>query len=918
MLKRNSRAILLVLLCACGGERRMTDGTPRGDDGRAGTAPENRVQGGDLLAGLQSRTLKNGMKIVVKEDRALPVVATCLGFRVGSVNETAEMTGLAHYLEHMLFKGTDRYKRGEIDRITFEAGGANNAWTSEDMTVYWFHVAADKLDEFLALEANRMTKCTMDAVEFQNEKKVVLEELNQRLDSPWGPLGEEMEKVVFAQSGYNHPILGLREHLDKMTREQMVNFYRTYYQPNNAILVIVGDVRVEECFAAAAKHFEPLPAAALPPPPKGKEPPQEKERRFTVETEDAADRLLVAFRSDVVGTKTDIVLDVVSTLLSHGKKSRLHLRLVEKEDLVAEGGVETTNNARKHDGVFYVQVELKPGARIEAAEKAVLEELERLRAKPVDTAELQRAKNILRASFAFGKESTIDLAQSIVQFEVLGLPDYLGKYMGRVAAVTPADIQETVRAVFDAKRRTVGTALHKEKKDGKNGRRSGPSPARCARSPFARAQAAPDLGEYWEVRLRNGLTLLAKRKEGVPVVSVQAYVRAGALLEPDDKAGVATLTGEMLDEGIRDEPGRRTLGHEQIAGMIEDVGGALQTGATGVSVKVLSEHRNLAFDLVRDLLLFPSFPNDRFKKLKQDQLAEIQSMDDDPQSVARRLFYETVYPNHPMRRPGIGYANTVEKIARDDVIAHHRRFFRPENAIVAVVGDVNPSEALADLARRFGDWRGGGAWERPEVPGVSRQTEPRERYEFRRKNQVNVYLGHVGIDRLNPDYAALALMEYVLCKGSGFTDRMSMKIRDEMGFAYTVGGGITDGAGEVAGPFVLYIGTKAEQKDDALAAAREELRKFVDEGPTDAEVESAKKFLSRSVVFEWETSGSVAEGLIEMRRFNLSPDHLARFVKTVRGLTREDVKRVAQKYLDAKNLSLVIVGPVDKEGKVIK
>jgi zinc protease len=425
------------------------------------------------------------------------------------VHEPEGTSGLAHFLEHMLFKGTDRYKRGEIDRITFEAGGANNAFTSHDMTVYWFHVASDKLDDFLAIEANRMTKCTMDATEFELEKKVVLEELNRDLDGPWGLLEQEMEKTVFTKSTYHHPVLGWREHLEKMTRDEMVDYYRKYYQPNNAILVIVGDVKADECLKKAASCFEALPAGPALPEAKGQEPPQDQERRFEIETEDSTARLLLAYRSDVVGSKADIVLDVLSNILTNGKKSRLHLRLVEKDDLVAEGGISTSNYARKYDGVFYVQAELKPEAKPESAEKSILEELERLTKEPVTKAELDRAKSLLRASFAFGKESTIDLATAIVQFEVLNVPNYLREYMDRVRAVTAEDIREVARAVLDAKRRTVGVA--KPKKDGKDGRIS-PRRERHGRAPL-RLQSAPDLGEYWEVRLPSGLTLMAKRKE---------------------------------------------------------------------------------------------------------------------------------------------------------------------------------------------------------------------------------------------------------------------------------------------------------------------------------------------------------------------------------------------------------------------
>ena len=416
------------------------------------------------------------------------------------------------------------------------------------------------------------------------------------------------------------------------------------------------------------------------------------------------------------------------------------------------------------------------------------------------------------------------------------------------------------------------------------------------------------------VTLENGLTLLVKRRSDVPVLSIQARVDAGQLHEPEEKAGLAELTGDLLDEGSEDDRGSRRTG-DQIAAEIEFVGGRYSTSANGAAVKVLSEHASLAFDLLRDVLRYPSFPQERFEKSREDMLAEIQSLDDDPAQVARRLFYEEAYRGHPYHRPSIGYARTVKNLTRDDVQAHYKRFFRPENTIIAVAGDIDPSRAVKEIRSRFGTWKGEGKWVAPAPDRAVRQTEPRAVSSTFKAQQVRIHLGHVGIERTDPDYHALRVMETILCSSPGFTNRLARRVREVEGLAYDVSGTITIGAGAAAGPFQIVLGVEAKDKDKALRLVIDEVRKFVEEGPTLEEVEDAKGYLMASFVSSWETMDDLASYLLEVSRYGLGIDYSERYHGAVAGVTCEEVLRVVRKHLDPAALTVVVVGPADKEGK---
>ncbi len=881
----------------------------------------------DLLAGLERRELPNGLAVVVKEDRRLPRATVMLAYRVGSVNEDPGITGVSHFFEHMVFKGTEKYKRGDIDLVTYRCGGENNAFTTHDMTGYWFHVDARHVEEIFDILADTMGNCTLEPREFEAEKNTVLQEMNIWLDGPWGRLERELESAVYRESRYRHPVLGWKEDVENLTRDRMMEYYKAFYRPNNASLVVLGDVRKEEVFLQAEKHFGKIPRGKDASGARAAEPPQEAERVVDLKTDKTADRLMMAFRADRAGTEADIVLDVVSTILGEGRTSRLNVRLVEKEDLAGEGDVNVSNYSRRHEGLFTVQVQLALEAPLDKTRAVVVEELEALQKHPVPERELRRAKNILRAHFAFEAESQYALAERIGYFEALGLPDYVREYMDRVEAVTPAKILEVARRVFRAENRTVALGRAKVGRSGappaSGGVRGAGSrpPGAFRRKPVARAalsQEAPEFGPMREVRLDNGLTLLVKPRRDVPVLAVTAFVDAGPLHEPEDKAGLAVLTGDLLDEGIEDPAAGRRRSAEELAAEIEFVGGTLTTGSSGASAKVLSEHAGLAFDLLRDVLRHPAFPADRVEKLREDQVARIEAQDDDPAAVARRLFYEEAYKGHPLHRPAVGYKAAVEKLTREDVLAHHRRLFRPENTIVAVAGDIDPGRAEEEVRARFGGWRGEGEWKAPAVPPASRQAEPRRVFSTYSSRQVRFHLGHVGVERSSPDWFALRVTESILCASAGFTNRLAKNVRDVQGLAYDVGGSLTAGAGKVAGPFQVVLGTEAKDKDRGLEAAMAELRRFLEEGPSPVEVEDARRYLLGSFVSAWETTDELAAYMVEVRRHGLGADYPARFHRAVSAVTPEEVRRAARKTIDLANLTLVVVGPVDREGKLLR
>ncbi len=409
----------------------------------------------------------------------------------------------------------------------------------------------------------------------------------------------------------------------------------------------------------------------------------------------------------------------------------------------------------------------------------------------------------------------------------------------------------------------------------------------------------------------NGLTLLLYENRRLPIVVAEAYVRRTKLYEPDEKAGVSTLVGNLLVEGTAKHSG------PQIAEMIEDVGGILSMNQSGGTVKVLTPNRKLGLGLLFECLTEADFPKDAFAREKEKLLTLIADFDKRPDQRALALYREMAYGKSPLGRSLLTERKTLEKLTPEDCKAFHRKVFLPNNTIIAVVGDFDSKTVIDEItpptmAAKKTDLA------RPVVPPVE---QPKE---FTQKiltmgdaTQLHFYMGHPGVKRNNPDYYKLLVMDYVLGTGPGFTDRLSARLRDREGLAYTVTANISSSAGEEPGLFTCYIGTFPDKFAEVKKQFLEELNKIRDEPPTAQEVEDAKQYLLFNLPFRFTTNDNIATQLVYIERNGLGFDFLEQYRKAVGAVTPEDVQAVAKKFLDPTHMVLVAAGPIDEKGNPI-
>ncbi len=862
------------------------------------------------------RTLSNGFKALVLPRSHAPVVVSDLYYPVGSVHEPAGKTGLAHFVEHMLFKGTERFPKGQIDRLAFIAAGQSNAETAEDFTHYWFAFPADRWELALAVEADRMLGATFDLREVEVERHVIGEERARDLDSPLGRLDQTHLALAYLRHPYRNPILGWPDDLARITVEDLRDFYRRHYRPDGAVLVIVGDVAPEAALDRIEAHFGGLPRGGVPrlEPPWG-EPRQAGRRDCTLVESESVARGLFGWHTVARGHPDGPPLDVLSDLLTCGRRSRLWETLIEREKLAT--WVETAQEGARQAGQFLLQIEATPGVEPARLDQAIAEVFQRLADDGPTPEELVRSRHRLEAAWRWEQEDLAGLAAGLGQ---VALWDDWRAWQAEhraALAVEPDDIRRVVSTYLIDSNLTVGWSL--------------PRPSRsmavllpAETLPRAPRPAAPPsverpiglivpaggskLVDYRPqgTALSNGMGLITERRPGTGIVALELFIDAGLLRE--EKPGLAYLTGRMLDEGTQ------TRSAEALAEEIEDVGGTLDLGSTGASTRVRAEDLPLALEVLADVVRRPAFPAEAVPWAKRRIAAELQSDRDDPAFRADLIFRGLVYGEHPYARDPRGAAREIARLTLDDVKAHHARLFRPDQTFLVAVGDFEPRRLHSLVKAHFGTWEACG--ERPAgMPRVVRSARPRVRRVVHPGEQIHIVLGHLGVPRNHPDFDALTVLDHIFGSGPGFTDRLSRLLRDEMGLAYSVAGGMTDSADVAPGLFRVYVGTMPDEADRVVAAITDQVRAMHAGDFSDEEVDRARRYVAGSWVFDYQTVEQRAERLLELERWALGLDEPLHWPERIARVTPRQVRRAARAHINPAALTRVEFGPIRRRGQ---
>jgi zinc protease len=852
--------------------------------------------------------LDNGLEVILEENHASPVVAFQAWLKVGSADEPAELGGIAHVFEHMLFKGTKKRGVGQIAREVEGCGGEINAWTSHDETVYHLVLASQFFDTGLDILADTLMNSSFDAEELERERNVVLEEIKQGIDDPERQAGQGLFQTVFDAHPYGRPIIGTEATVRKLRRDDILAFFAKHYVARNVTLVVVGDFDAKAARGRIDKAFAAMPEGST----LGPRPVQPEQTGLRVQgaNRDVKEaQLLFGFRTPAIGDPDIPTLDLLAVLLGQGESSRLNLEVVRNRQFATNTSAYLFS--ARDPGALVVSVALPPG-RIEDAARATVEETLRLSLEEVGPEELAKARTILESDRVYDKETVQGYARKLGFFAAIaGDPDFEERYLAALQKTTAVDLRRVAARYL----RVSNMSIYVQTPNRRAGKQQDATERLLARVKtlaqeaetranlrFARANAtAPDADRVYRYVLPSGLKLLVLRDASVPVVALRATWVGGLRYEDERSNGISNLLAALLARGTK------TRSAEQIMNEVEGMAGTL-TGysgrnSLGLQAEFLSRYFERAIDLVADCLLNATFAEAELEKERRIVLDDIRAQEDSLGQVAFRLFHSAMWQRHPYRLDPIGTIQSVTALTRRKLMSHFRQRYSTSNLTIAVVGDVDPPRVRAKIAALLGG-RTEPALDRPVVPTEPPRTEPAQVSKSMAKEQGHVVLGFQGASFDNPDRLRLEILAYVL---SGQGGRLFTEIREKRALAYRVSAFSLEGLDP--GYFAVYLASSPENLDEAVKVVRQELRGIAEKGITADELARAQRYLVGVHAIGLQRKSALAAALAFHEAYGQGWKAYRQYADSIMKVTAAEVARVARKYLDPDREVMAAVKP---------
>ena len=848
-------------------------------------------------------TLENGTTVILDENHSAPVAAFQMWVRVGAADEEENIAGIAHVFEHMLFKGTARRKVGEIAKEIDAAGGHINAFTSLDHTVYHLVIASRYFDKGLDIISDVIQHSSFDPDELAKETEVVLEELKMGEDDPGRKLYLKLLNTAYTVHPYKKPVIGFRNTVKGLKREDILNFFRKWYIPNNMTLVIAGDFDSSRALSEIKKSFKDFKSAADPHRERPSEPGQKELKGFVLTDDIKEARMGLAFHIPELTHPDIYAIDALALILGQGESSRLYQRLKGKETIV--NSISSYAMTPREPGIFFITAALEAQNSKKSIE-GILDEIYRIKYHNVSNVELEKAKLNLESEFIYSRETMEGSARQLGYFETsAGGIDYEKRYLEGISKITQADIQRAAEKYLNISNMTTGLLAPNTEK----GTITADAILKSVQGATSKAEAgyrkvtSEEKGKAHEpvkVKLDNNITLIIKEDHTNPVVAVHAAFPGGVRLEDEKTNGLSNFVAKMLTKGTKKRTALEIA--KEIEGMAGGIDGFSGRNSTGISGKFLSRFFDKGFEILSDCLQNPSFPEDEIEKTRREILASIKSQEDYLPGYTFQIFSETLFEKHPYRMNTLGTEKLIKGYKRDDLLKFYETLIHPEAMVISVAGDIDAETVIERVNELFKFNRRVKPMQIP--PSEKRQTSIKKKEIYKEKQQTHIAIGFLGTTISADDRYPLQVLSSIL---SGQGGRLFIELRDKKSLAYSVTTVQRDGV--EPGFYAVYIGTSPEKTDEAVSGILNELKKVINAGVTDEEVERAKGEIIGNYEIGLQESSAQASDMTFNELYGLGFDEYKRFAKKIRFVTKEDALKAAGKYIDLNGYTIVIVGP---------
>ena len=830
-------------------------------------------------ANAQMYKLNNGQTVVIQEVKNNPIVTIDTWIKTGSIDEDDSNNGVAHFLEHLFFKGTTNLDPGEFDRILETKGAITNAATSKDFTHYYVTIPSKDFDLAMQLHADMMLHPLIPRNEMEKERKVVLEEISKDLNAPTRIMQENLNSMLYTNHPYKRKVIGKSEIIETITRDQVLNFYNVHYSPSNMVTIVIGDVdsahaleRVKEVFNADYKkqtkniYLKELPLT------------KQKKKVEYLDTESGY--MVIGFRGVPIDEKDSYALDVLATILGDGRSSVLNQVLKEKKRIVSS--VDAGNSTFRDDGIFYVMADFEP-AKCQVVQKTIFDEINKIQKNGVTDEQLTLAKNIIERNTYYSRESITNIATEI-GYTVALTNDikFYDNYLCNIKSVTKDDVKRVAEKYLGINKSAVSIILPKDAKE---------IPVSDITKPSGSAEFISENSETQKYKLSNGATLLYTPNTVNDIIAISIDAKGGQLIEK--KAGTSKLTASAMMKGTKN------YSSLELSQVLEDNGikisPSTRADAFSISVLTTKDEYDKTLELLNEVVNNATFDDFEIEKVKSDKLSAIKRSKDIPLQRAVEEYRDLIYQNTPYSISSKVLEKNIPNITRDDIVEYYNNVFNPKNLVISINGNIDKDKTIKELNNIFNKTGDCSSFNYTDYDSrISPITSPRTTVQNMPTTETAwILLGWQTNGVLNQkDYAALQVIDSIL--GSGMSSRMFKDLREQEGLAYQLGSGYSPNV--LRGSFMLYIGTNPATLEKAKKGLFEEITRLKTEYVGDKELQDAKDKLIGNYIISLETNLDKASNTGWYEASTRGYEFKDNYQELINSVTDSDIIEVANKY----------------------
>lgn len=829
-------------------------------------------------ADAQMYKLNNGQTVVIQEVKSNPIVIIDTWVKTGSIDETDENNGVAHFLEHLFFKGTQNHEPGDFDKILETKGAITNAATSKDFTHYYVTIPSKDFDLAMGLHADMMMNPLIPRNEMEKERKVVLEEINKDLTSPNKILYENLVSMLYKNHPYKRKVIGRSDVIETITRDQVLNFYNSHYSPSNMVTVVIGDVDANHALEKIKQEFNNETSKAI----KNvyaKEPPLTKQEKKVEYLPTESGYMIIGYRGVSIDDKDSYALDVLSTVLGEGRSSVLNQVLKEKKRLAFS--VDAGNSTMRDDGMFYVSANFEP-EKCKAVQDAIFAEIKKIQEKGITDEQLNLAKNIIERNTYYARESITNIATEIGY--TVALTDdmkFYDNYLDNIKSVTAASVKKAAEKYLDIDKSAISIVLPESMKN---------IPVANIKKTDGTAQLISENTNTQKYELSDGATLLYTPNSTNDIIAISIAAKGGQLL--DKIPGTAKMTAATMLKGTKNYTS------SELSQTLEDNGIKISpaTSADTFSVTVLTtkDEYDKTLELLNEVINNATFEDVEIEKVKSDKLNAIKSEKDVPIRQAIEEYRNLIYKDTPYSISSKVLEQNIQNIKRKDIVDYYNTIFNPKNLVISINGNIDKDKTVKELNNIFSQ-KSSQCFNYADYENkITKVTAPRTTVQHMPTTETAwILLGWQVNGVLNEkDFATLQVIDSIL--GTGMSSRLFKDLREQEGLAYQLGSGYSPNI--LRGSFMLYIGTNPATLEKSKAGLFEEIERLKTEYVADQELKDAKEKLLGNYILSQETNLDKASTTGWYEASTRGYEFGDRYEDLINSVKDTDIIEVANKY----------------------